>query len=197
MVEICYKNVKKGLYKIDENGNVYSSYKKGYMKPSTDKDGYLKLGLSGGSREEKCYVRIATLVAWHYLGPPGEDLKDPTVNHIDGNVINNHYKNLEWIDRSKNSSIRENKGAGEKNSQTKLTKKEVHEICQLIIDTDLSLTEIAKLYNMTKGSISRIYQKKTWKSITEGYDFSCRVQTRNKKGQFELANIKFQDTGYV
>ena len=63
MEPICYKNVKEGLYLIDEDGNIWSNYKKGYMSPTKGKDGYLKIKLSGGSREDKCYVRIATLVA--------------------------------------------------------------------------------------------------------------------------------------
>jgi len=50
------------------------------------------------------------LVAIFFIGPPPVDLKDPTVNHIDGNITNNHFTNLEWMERGKNSSIRLNKG---------------------------------------------------------------------------------------
>ena len=113
MKPIVYKNVKPGLYLIDENGNIYSNYKQDFMKPNIDKDGYLKIKLSSGCRENPCYVRIATLVAYHFLGEPPNNLKDPTINHIDGNKTNNNYKNLEWIERGTNSAIRNNKGVGE------------------------------------------------------------------------------------
>ena len=55
--ELRYKNVKP-IYKIDEYGNIYSKYKNGYIKSSKDKDGYLKVSLSG--KENTIYARIAT-----------------------------------------------------------------------------------------------------------------------------------------
>ena len=191
MVPICYKNVKEGLYLIDEYGNIYSNYKKDYLTPTKDKDGYLKIKLSGGSRENKCYVRIATLVAWSFIGAPPTTIKDPTINHKDGNILNNHYSNLEWVERSKNSSIRFNKGQGKLNHEAKLTEEQVHEICNLLINTNISYQEICDKYNIAKSTISSIKNQKSWINITKQYDFSCRQTIRNEKGQFENINTKF------
>jgi hypothetical protein len=116
MKDLIYPGVKEGLYKITENGEIWSNYINNFLHPSTDKDGYLKIKLSGGSREKIIYARIATLVAWNYISPPPQSLTDPTINHIDGNKLNNHYNNLEWIERSVNTSIRRNTGTGSKNS---------------------------------------------------------------------------------
>ena len=113
MVPICLEGVKKDLYYIEEDGRIWSNYKKDYMRPKTDKNGYLNIALSGGSRDKRKYYRIATLVGLTFLGNPPLEMKDPTINHIDGNILNNHYSNLEWIERSTNSSIRKNKGQGE------------------------------------------------------------------------------------
>jgi hypothetical protein len=69
MIELKYPNVKIGAYFLEENGAIYSVYKKDYMTPIKDKDGYLKINLrkqNGGLIS----VRIATLVAYTYLGPP-------------------------------------------------------------------------------------------------------------------------------
>lgn len=189
MIPIKYKNVKEGLYEIDEYGNIYSNYKKGYLLPKKDKDGYLQLNLSGGSRDNKCYVRIATLVAWHYLGKPPDDMIDPTINHKDGDILNNHYLNLEWLERGENSSIRDNKGEGAQNHESKLTEQQVEEICNLIIKTNLSFKEIGEKYRVGISTINNIKTKKNWKKITEKYDFSCRIRTRNEKGQFQTINI--------
>lgn len=187
MVPIQYKNVKEGLYLIDEYGNIYSNYKKGYLLPSRDKDGYLHLSLSGGSRGEKCYVRVATLVAWYYIGPPA-GLKDPTIEHKDGNKENNHYSNLCWIERGINSSIRRNKGNGSENHEAKLEEKQVKEICELLVTTSKSYQEIAEMFGVEKSTIANIKNKKNWKSIVKDYDFSCRKLIRNQFGQFETIN---------
>ena len=173
MKPIKYKNVKEGLYLIDEYGNIYSNYSKKYLSPTKDKDGYLKVKLSGGSRNNQCYVRIATLVAYHFIGEP-KNMKDPTVNHIDGDKTNNHYLNLEWLERNVNSSIRENKGSGETNHEAKLSEQQVYEICDLLINTNLTYDQIGEKYGVKKSTISNIKNKKNWKHITEKYDFNCR-----------------------
>lgn len=185
---IIYPGVKPGLYTIDEFGNIYSFYKQGYMSPVTDKDGYLKLALSGGSRNNKCYVRIATLVAYHFIGAPPTNIKDPTINHIDGDILNNHYTNLEWVERGINSSIRNNKGEGETNHEAILTEKQVKEICDLLINTDLTYDQIAHKYGIEKSTVSNIKNKKTWKKIVKDYDFSCRQLIR-ENGRFKSINL--------
>lgn len=188
MVPLIYKNVKPGLYLIDENGNIYSNYKKGFLSPAKDKDGYLKLTLSGGSRQEKCYVRVATLVAYHFIGTPPKELKDPTINHIDGDITNNYYKNLEWVERGVNSSIRNNKGEGETNHEAVLTEQQVKEICDLLVNTDLTYDQIAYKYGIKKNTVSNIKNKKSWKKISKDYDFSCRQLIR-ENGRFKSINL--------
>lgn len=166
--ELKYKNVKP-IYKIDEYGHIYSEYKKGYMKPSKDKDGYLRISLCG--EKGIVYARISILVAYNFIGKPPKNIKDPTVDHIDGNILNNHYLNLRWLERGINSSIRKNTGLGELNHEAKLTEKEVKEICDLLMLNNLSLTQIAQKYNVQKSTISKIKRKKNWKYIAEKYSF--------------------------
>lgn len=156
--------------------------------PVKDKNGYLKIGLSCGSRNNKCYVRIATLVAWHYIGVP-ENLLDPTVDHLDGNIENNHYSNLRWVERGYNSSIRKNRGQGSQNTAARLKENQVKEICELLVNTNKSYQEIANLYKVDKSTIANIASKKNWKEISKNYDFSCRKTIRNEKGRFEVINI--------
>lgn len=190
MVPICLDGIKKGLYYIEEDGRIWSNYKKDYLIPQKDKDGYLNLILSGeGAKKKKC-CRIATLVALVFLGKPPQGMLDPTINHIDGNILNNHYSNLEWMERGKNSSIRKNKGQGTANHEAKLNENQVHEICDLLVNSNLTLEEIGKRYNVDKSTISNIYRKKNWKNITKEYDFSCRITIRNSKGQFQVINTK-------
>lgn len=191
MVPILIDGVKPNLYEIEEDGRIWSNYKHDYMTPSKDKDGYFKIKLSGGDRQHQKYFRIATLVAINYIGEPPKNLKDPTINHIDGNIQNNHYTNLEWVERGYNSSIRKNTGQGSLNHEAKLNEQQVKEICELLVNTNLSYQNICNQYNIKKSTLSNIKNQKTWKNITNQYDFSCRINIRNEKGQFENINTNF------
>ena len=179
--ELKYKNVKP-LYLIDEYGNVYSKYKKGYLKPKKDKDGYLSLSLVG--IDKTVYVRVATLVAYNFIGKPPKNMKDPTIDHIDNNIVNNYFKNLRWMERGMNSSIRVNKGVGEKNSEARLTNQNVIEICELLVEDKLTLKEIGEKYNVSKYTISNIKRKVSWRHITNNYIFPKVNVIRAKNGRF-------------
>ena len=179
--ELKYKNVKP-LYLIDEYGNVYSKYKKGYLKPKKDKDGYLSLSLVG--IDKTVYVRVATLVAYNFIGKPPKNMKDPTIDHIDNNIVNNYFKNLRWMERGMNSSIRVNKGVEEKNSEARLTNQNVIEICELLAEDKLTLKEIGEKYNVSKYTISNIKRKVSWRHITNNYIFPKVNVVRAKNGRF-------------
>lgn len=165
---IDYKNIN-SAYKIDEYGNVYSEYKKGFMTPVKDKDGYLKLSLRG--KDKYVYVRIATLVAYTFIGSPPCEMRDATVDHIDGNILNNYYQNLRWVERGENSSIRQNRGIGEENHEAKLKEWQVVEICELLMENELSLREIGNIYGVSRYTINNIRQQANWKNISQKYDF--------------------------
>lgn len=168
--ELEYKDVKP-LYKIDEYGNVFSIYKNDYLKPKTDKDGYLSLALRGEQRI--IYVRTATLVAYNFIGPPPINMKDPTIDHIDGKILNNYYKNLRWLERGENSSIRKRryKSKGELNHEAKLSNKQVVEICNLLMNKELTLKQIGAMYGVHKSTISNIKRKVKWQHLTQNYNF--------------------------
>ncbi len=91
---ITYPNIK-GKYVISNYGKVINFMTNKVKKCTTfDKDGYLRIDLPSLTHSNgRMRVGIHRLVAWEYCNKPeGCDI----VNHIDANVRNNYYKNLEW-----------------------------------------------------------------------------------------------------
>ena len=88
-------------YIINEYGTIYKIHGKKcnrIMKPKTDKDGYLYIGLR--NEKGRYFRRIHQLVAKAFIPNP---LNELIINHMDGNVTNNHFTNLEWCDVAYNN----------------------------------------------------------------------------------------------
>ena len=85
------------LYAITPEGEVYSYKYKKFLKPMTNRYGYLYVNLSRNGKYKSCTIH--RLVAEAYL-PNTENL--PEVNHKDENKTNNCLQNLEWCDHKYN-----------------------------------------------------------------------------------------------
>jgi len=73
-------------YIINDNGIIYSQ--RGEMKQQIIKDGYKQIGLSNGKQK---FLLVHRLVYQHF----GKNWKpELSVDHIDGDVNNNHISNL-------------------------------------------------------------------------------------------------------
>ena len=83
------------MYSVTEDGKVINNKRNKERKACIDKYGYLKVGLN--ERNKKYFVH--RLVALTYIENP--DNKE-TVNHKDGNKLNNHVSNLEWMTNAEN-----------------------------------------------------------------------------------------------
>ena len=87
-----------GYYHIYNDGRIYSTRTKRFMKTVLGPNSYKELGL----RMNNKYVHytVHKLVAKFFV--PTENPEKKFVNHKDGNKQNNHYKNLEWVTCSEN-----------------------------------------------------------------------------------------------
>lgn len=190
--ELNCREIKSGMYKINEYGDIYSEYTKKLMHPKLDKDGYLTIGLRIVGNKNKMF-KVATLVLVTFVGECPTEIKDPTVNHIDGDIINNYYANLEWMERGKNSSIRENKGAGELNHEAKLSENDALKIIKYIKTTTLSIQKIGELFNVDKSTVHNIMRGKNWKHLIDEDLSKYRVLKRDASGRFYAINPFLQE----
>lgn len=91
-------------YLISDFGNVKNS-STGKILKSRTKNGYLTINLIN-PEDKKCKTfTISRLVAYYFVEGYKEGYKegvDLKVNHIDGNKLNNHFSNLEWISQKQN-----------------------------------------------------------------------------------------------
>ena len=83
-------------YEISNYGNFRNSNKK-ILKCNINKRGYKYCNISIKGKVSK--IKIHILVAKAFVE---NNNNKETVNHIDGNKLNNYYLNLEWLTRKEN-----------------------------------------------------------------------------------------------
>lgn len=88
------------IYTINEEGQVYSEVKGGYLKPSDNGKGYLLVSLKIEGRRAWKKAYLHRLVALAFI-PREKGLNE--VNHIDEDKTNNVLSNLEWTNRLANT----------------------------------------------------------------------------------------------
>lgn len=156
-----------GKYKISSLGRIrsYATCINGkILNPSHDKDGYLHIGLSMGSRNKHKDVRIHRMVAEAFIPNPNNY---PMVNHINGVRDDNRVENLEWCDNSYNQWHRCHINDNPPNNECKKVKIKAINIKNnefIIFD---SIKECANFYNVTDSSIQRRLKGKIANPTTE------------------------------
>ena len=90
---------KSGKFYVDINGDIYRTNSKKLAKQSSTgrNKNYKTVSYTENGKQYICYVH--RLVAETYIKNP---YNKPKVNHIDGNKLNNHVENLEWVTQSEN-----------------------------------------------------------------------------------------------
>lgn len=185
-----YKNIKEENYLISEYGDIYSLARNKYLKHQKDKDGYIDIPLQNKDGSRGTY-RVHVIVNTVFNGKPSSDIIDVTTDHIDGDIENNHYSNLRWLERGINTAIRKNKPIGELSGHNKITERQAIEICERLQNNE-SVTSIAKSFNISKGIVSSIKTRKSWIHISDKYTFKKKYQMSKlereeyKKKIFEL-----------
>ena len=160
-------------YQADEDGNIWSPYGGLHkLSPSATKKGYFRIVLQTSKGRKTFQVHRLILMTFN----PVENMENLEVNHINGNKSDNSLKNLEWCSGSFNVRHSLETGLkkparGESVGGNKLTEEQVLEICELLKNSNLSLQEIGKKFNVSKHCIFDIKRKKSWSWLTTNYTF--------------------------
>lgn len=155
----------KPIYLIDEYGNVYKNGDK--LKSYKDHNGYLQIKLSCLNNKRRS-ILVHRLVALTFI--PNIKNKE-TVNHIDGNKLNNHVSNLEWMTMLEN--LNDAKRLGYNGNYANISKELVNKVIK-DLEEGFSVKEICKKHNCSINFICRIRQNKRHKEIKRNILSECR-----------------------
>ena len=177
MIKEIWKDVKgyEWIYKVSSYGRVKSldrtvpqkdgkkkNIKGKILNPRKSKKGYLKAGLNLNGKE-KLYS-IHRLVAIAFIPNPENKTE---VNHKNGIKTDNRSSELEWATSSENNKhafkIGLQNNSGDNNPQSKLSKNDVLEIRELILNH--SNKNIGKMFKVSAATISDIKTRKTWRCV--------------------------------
>jgi len=160
-----------GRYSINEKGQVWSALSSKILSQHLDSQKkYLQSLMMVVGRKAGLPRYIHKLVAFTWLDlPPGEigtKRGQYCVNHKDGNKMNNHVSNLEWITCDDNTRHAWQQGLntqiGETSTSSKLSSKQVRSIRLRLINGESS-GYIADEYSVSKGCIEKLRMYSNWK----------------------------------
>jgi hypothetical protein len=150
-------------YFVSESGGIFRDGKE--LSTSLSNKGYKMGSLYLNRKTNK--LSIHRLVAICYVPNP-DNL--PQVNHIDGNKLNNHYTNLEWMSNRQNKDHALENGLYAKGIDTYnhiFTEDDIRYIRQnyKYKDSEFGTTGLAKKFNTNRSRIWKIVKYLTWKHI--------------------------------
>lgn len=134
-------------YSIDKGGNVYS--KRGILT-GTVKNGYRRVGLIVDGKHGKFMVH--RLLALAFLPNP-DNL--PSIDHINGNRLDNELSNLKWVSALQNNHNRKAKGFTKHGDrwQAKIASNHVHYHLG-VFDTEQEAHEAYKVARLVRNQLS-------------------------------------------
>ncbi len=161
-----------GFYEVSDDGLVMSlnyrrTGKAALLKtpPHASRQGYMRCLLRNGTT--KASMLVHRMVAEAFLGPPPHPSKW-TVNHKDGDKLNNLLENLEWASPKDQvhhaDEVLGKHRRGEKCGMAKLTNEQAAEIAER--GRSESRVAIAAEFGIASASVYGIMTGQRWSSVT-------------------------------
>lgn len=152
-------------YFVTEEGEVFRGKRR---LGSLNKNGYI-------------YVRVYFLDGTNKLNPVHRWVAEQFipkiegktyVNHIDGNKLNNHYTNLEWVTNQENLKHAHDNDLFLKGEDTWNGSEEslVRSICSLL-EQGMRICDISKTLDCSYPLVKHIFRGNSWTHVSKEYNF--------------------------
>jgi hypothetical protein len=146
-------------YTVTDEGVVISHKynKERCLMANTTTKGYLQVALA---KDGKCYPkRVHRLVAEAFI-PNTDNL--PQVNHKDGNKLNNHVENLEWIENKDNLLHSWNIGLRENvREKARISAKKLHRLFEKPVEmVSVESNEVLATFKSSKAASRTLFPNK-------------------------------------
>ena len=176
-------------YHVSEDGRVFNNQNKEMKLDSSARYLRVQLIYQDGTVKKELVHR---LVAKAFIPNPENK---PDVNHIDGNKLNNHVSNLEWVTKSENMvHARDNKliPVGEENYNSKYYDEQINEACRLMQEGYRNC-DICSMLDLPKNIVSQLRNGVIWNHIRSKYDIKTVKQKRASVDTVTWICRKLQD----
>ena len=161
MIDINLEECLNDRYLVSENGDVKLNKENSIpvkWRFAGRRRGYAQMCFSVGKNKRK-YAYIHTLVAESFICHRPDGL---VVNHKDGNKLNNHFSNLEWVTYKQNTIHAVENGRMDnyfkRKTASKLTRKQFSEIKALDL-LGYSYRQMAEKFKISKLAIQAIVKR--------------------------------------
>lgn len=182
MHDLNIHNIKYNMYKIYEDGRVWSNFLGDFLKTDITERGYKRVRLRTNNSETKTFMIHNLLME---IFKPVDNMENLYVNHIDGNKLNNDLDNLEWVTHQQNIQhsfgIGLNHGHyGTTNAMNIHSEEFIKNIITMLLDGKTN-REIEVLTGYSAKEVSKIRHKYRWTYLTKDLTFP-KVKRKVIKG---------------
>ena len=157
-------------YQISNLGRIYSKKRRTCLKVKRlGNSGYYQVRLSKDG--SYVYKNLHRLIAETFIPNPN-NLR--TVNHINGNKLDNRISNLEWADDSTQQHHAYLTGLKD-STQHVLSEQEILEVYKKYFENNQSIYSLAKEYNTRKQQIAKLVKGQRHQSLYRQYRDKVKI----------------------
>lgn len=156
-----------GLFSVSSIGQIKNNKTNRILKPTINPTGYYFVIVRPYGRNGGCKAfRVHREVAKAFI--PNEENK-PTVNHIDGDKLNNSVKNLEWATHKEQviHAHANNLTNPPKGSNCKLSRLTDEQVTEILDNPHIRNIDFARRFNIDRSAISKVRSGKNWKHLSK------------------------------